>query len=465
MLNLKFMKTKILVLFVLLVSMNYNFSQKNLSLYNLRGTPQAITVNPAFMPKSKIYLSLPLGMMNFGISNSGFSFNDLFTKRADDSLVINTENVINGLSANNIFSAESNIEIFGIGIKISDTYFNFTLNSKVQSNFIYPKDVFKLAFEGNGKSFIGERASFDGLGINFNAFTEYAFGVTKEINDKLTIGGRFKLISGIANFNTRKTNLGLYTDPTTFALTIDGSAEFNSSNIFQFMNDSISSPEQLRKDMTASVFNFSNKGIGLDLGASYKINDKFSVNASLIDLGSIHWNTNVTSYKTDDFNYTFEGVDLNKLINDTTDVFSTIQDSIQKAFNYEENNDSYTTSLYTKFYLGGNFHINKSFNAGAVLLSQFVKGKYSPSFSLSMNATIKSWLSATINYSIMNKTFNNVGAGISLRGGPIQFFLMSDNILAFIDPLSSRTFHICGGMSIFIKEKAEKKKDNNEKAN
>ncbi|MFN5416510.1 MAG: DUF5723 family protein [Flavobacteriia bacterium] len=459
------MKAKFLVLFVLLVGMNYIFSQKNLSLYNLRGTPQALAVNPSFMPKSKIYLSMPLGMMNFGVSNSGFSFNDLFTKRADDSLVINTESVINGLSANNILSAESNIEIFGIGIKISDTYFNFTLNSKIQTNFIYPKDVFKLAFEGNGKSFIGERASFDGLGVNFNAFTEYAFGVTKEINDKLTIGGKFKMISGIANFNTRQTNLGLYTDPTTFALTIDGSAEINSSNIFQFVNDSTSSSDQLRKEMTASVFNFSNKGLGIDFGATYKINEKFSVNASVIDLGSIRWNSNVTSYKTDNFNYTFEGIDLNKLISDSTEAFTTIQDSLGKAFNYEENNDAYSTSLYTKIYLGGNYYFNKSFNAGAVLLSQFVKGKYSPSLSLSMNVTLKSWLSATLNYSIMNKTYNNVGAGISLRGGPMQFFVMSDNILAFTNPLGARTFHICGGISIFIKEKAEKKKDKNEKAN
>lgn len=458
------MQAKKIIFSLSLMIFSYSYAQKNLSLYNLRGTPQAFTVNPAFLPKSKIYISLPLGMMNFGVTNSGFSFNDLFTKRDDDSLVFNTEKVINGLDKTNFVAFESNVEIFGLGLKLSDTYFNFTVNSKLQTNFVYPKDVLKLAFEGNGKSFIGQRASLDGLGINLNAFTEFAFGVSKEINDKLSVGGRFKLISGIANFNTRETNLGLTTDPTTFALTIDGSAEINSSNLSQFMNDSTSSSGDLVKDMTSSFFNFANKGLGLDLGATYKIDDKFSVNASIVDLGTIHWNTNVTSYKTNNFNFTFEGFDLANYGQDSTDIAEQMRDTIPKVFNYEENNDPYTTSLYTKIYLGGNYQINKSINAGAVLLNEFVKGKYNPSFSLSINASLKNWLSATLNYSIMNKTFANIGAGVSLKGGPVQFFIMSDNILAFINPLNARTFHICGGMSIFIKEKREKTKDKNKKA-
>ena len=304
------MKTKYILVLLTLLSGNLLFGQKNLSLYNLRGTPQAVYTNAAFMPKSKFYLSLPLGMMNVGLSNSGFSFNDLFTKRSDDSLVINTQGVIDGLNKLNYLTAENSIEFFGIGMKVKDLYLNFNVSSKVQANFIYPKTLLQFALEGNGKNFIGERASLDGIGINLNAYTEVGFGVTKEINDKLAVGARLKFLSGIANIHTRETRLGIYTDPTTYALTIDGFADISSSNISQFYEDTVSSTQTKMKDLQSSILNFSNKGVGLDVGATYKVSDKLSVNASLVDLGSIRWSNNVTSYKTDEFEYTFEGVDL-----------------------------------------------------------------------------------------------------------------------------------------------------------
>ncbi len=462
------MKTKYILVLLTLLSGNLLFGQKNLSLYNLRGTPQAVYTNAAFMPKSKFYLSLPLGMMNVGLSNSGFSFNDLFTKRSDDSLVINTQGVIDGLNKLNYLTAENSIEFFGIGMKVKDLYLNFNVSSKVQANFIYPKTLLQFALEGNGKNFIGERASLDGIGINLNAYTEVGFGVTKEINDKLAVGARLKFLSGIANIHTRETRLGIYTDPTTYALTIDGFADISSSNISQFYEDTVSSTQTKMKDLQSSILNFSNKGVGLDVGATYKVSDKLSVNASLVDLGSIRWSNNVTSYKTDEFEYTFEGVDLNEYFkeeNDTTEgnrMLEDLKDTIPKMFNYEENNEAYSTSLYTKFYIGGNYQLTKSINVGALLLNEFVKGKYRPAFALSANASLKSWLAATVNYSIYNGSFANVGVGLSLRGGPIQFYVMTDNVLAFMNILNARTVNLTGGMSIFIKERDKKKKDKNE---
>lgn len=460
------MKTKYIIFLLSVLCGNLVLGQKNFSLYNLKGTPQAIYTNASFIPKSKIYLSLPLGMMTVGVSNSGFSFNDLFTKRSDDSLVINTQEVIDGLDDLNYFNVENSIEFLGLGIKVRDMYLNFNVSSKVQANFIYPKELLQFALEGNGKNFIGERASLDGIGINLNAYTEFGLGISKEIDDKLTIGGRLKFLSGIANITTRETRLGIYTDPETYALTIDGFADISSSNISQFYEDTVLSMSAKMKNLQSSVLNFANKGIGVDLGASYKISDKISVNASLVDLGTIRWSNNVTSYKTDEFEYTFEGVDLNEYFEENGDssnrVLDNLKDTIPKIFNYEENNEAYSTSLYTKFYIGGNYQINTAFNVGGIILSEFVRGKYRPSISVSGNVALKSWLAATVNYSIYNKTFSNIGVGLSLRGGPIQFYIMTDNVLAFTNILNAKNINLTTGLSIFIKERDKKKKDKNE---
>ncbi len=430
----------------------------------MKSTQQALYVNPSFMPKGKIFVSVPgISMLSFGATNSAFSFNDLFTKRADDSLQINTANVISNLKPLNFFSTELNEEIVGFGIKLSDGYFSFSSTFKMQTNFAYPKDLIQFAFEGNGKSYIGERASLDGISISLNSYVEHAFGYTKEINDKLTVGARLKLISGLANIKTDVNNLGIYTDPTSYAITIDGSAGIQSSNVLALLGDSTTTAAEqkaIEQSAKSSLYNFANKGVGIDLGGTYHINEKLSVNASIIDLGSISWKANVKNYKTNDINFTFDGIDLNEFLNDTTQKpLDRLSDTLQKILNYEENTDKYATSLRTKIYLGANYNLTKNFNAGALIFNEFIGGKYRPGLSLSMNATVKNWLVATLNYSIYNGAFSNVGLGLSMRGGPIQFYIMTDNLLSFVNPLNTRNVHLCGGMCVFIKGKEKKVKD------
>ncbi len=452
-------KIKITFVLISLFSSMCVFSQKNFTLYNMKSTPQAISVNPSFMPKAKLYISLPIGMVDFGVTNSAFSFNTLFKKRADDSLAIDAKGVIEGLKPLNYFSVETNNELFGLGIKFKGLYLSFNTTLKSRFNFVYPKDLIQFAFEGNGKNFLDKRVSLDGLSINLNTYVEYAFGATKEINDKLTVGGRLKIISGLANISTKKTELGIYTDPTTFALTIDGSAEINSSNSLFFALDTNNSAtsNNFPNTVKSSLFKFVNKGVGIDLGGTYKLNDKLAVNASIIDLGSISWKSNVSNLKTNDINYTFDGIDLNQFLNDTTaKPLGRLTDTLVKVFDYEQNTTKYSTSLNTKIYLGANYNFTKSVNAGALLFNEFIGGKYRAGFSLSMNTMLKRWLVASMSYTMYNGSFSNIGLGLSMNAGPVQFYILSDNVLSFINPLNARNAHLCGGISIAIKGRNKK---------
>jgi len=314
--------------------------------------------------------------------------------------------------------------------------------------------LIKLGLLGNGE-FLNQRVSMDGLGVNLSSYMEYNFGYARKIGELFEVGARLKLISGIANVNTRKSKLGLFTDPTTFALTLDGSAEINTSNVDQIFSDSTFKASSL----TSSAFNFNNKGVGLDLGGTFQMNDKVTLTASAIDLGSISWKSNTKNFILKDFSYTFDGIDLNKYFADSSaSVFKNLQDSLEKVFQREENTANYKTALGSKFYVGANYEFTKSLSAGALLFSQVIKGKFVPGLSLSGNATIKNWLVASVSYTMYNNVFTNLGLGISLRGGPVQFYFMTDNVLAFISPLSAKSFHLCGGISIWIKDKNKKDK-------
>jgi hypothetical protein len=441
------LRTSIVVISFLCLG-SFAYSQRNFSLYNLDNTPQAHYLNPAFRPGANFYISIPLGMQSFGVSHSGFTVNDLLQTRSyDDSLELRPDIAIEKMAKVNHINVEAQNELFGMGIRFKKNYVSFSVTNRTQFNFLYSRDLFKFALQGNGKEFIGQRASLDGLGVNLNSYIEYGVGYNREINKKLAVGARFKLLSGIANVHTSKSQLGIYTDPEDFDLTIDGSMRVNTANIAPFYEDSTG---DFYNTGYAYAYNFQNKGFGIDLGATYQVSKKLQVNASIVDLGFINWQTNTKNYVSNEVNYTFQGIDLNGFFTDSIDVLERLTDSLEQVFSQTENTDSYTTSLYTRFYIGAQYQLNKQFNGNILLYNEFVNKRYRPGLILSMNTKLGQWLTASVNYSIYGRSFTNLGLGLSLRGGPIQWYITSDNFLGFMFPQASKNLHIMTGFGIMI---------------
>ena len=453
--NMNFIWTAILFLFI----GGNAIAQRNYTFYALDNTAQSHYLNPSFKPDAKVFVSFPLiPMQSFGASNSGFNMSHLLKDRAqDDSLQLDAAGVIGKLGKKNYMIVESYNEIFAFGFRVKKNYFSFGATNRLNANFIYTKDFLQLGVEGNGTSFLGKRASFDGMGMNMNSYVEYALGYNRELSDKLTVGGRVKFLSGIANINTRTSKFGLHTDATTFDLTIDGSATINTSAIKPFY-DTLA-PKNYNP--VANAYNFKNFGLGVDLGATFKVNDKIKVTASLLDLGFINWKTDNATFVSNNIDYRFEGVDLNKFLKDTTDaVFDQLQDTLKSIFSQEENNSNYRTGLATRFYLGGTYNLTESINVGATLYNEVIKSHYRAALIVSGTVKLKSWLSATVNYSQYARSFGNIGVGLSLRGGPIQFYVVSDNVLGFLSPGNSKNFHASFGLNMLFGKpnKVEEKK-------
>lgn len=450
--NIKSIWASILFIFIGGIAM----AQKNQTLYALDNTPQAHYLNPAFKPKSKLFISfLILPIQSVGVSNSGFNLNDMLSKRAqDDSLQLDPEKAIKKMQKLNYLTLESYNELFSFGIRKEKSYFSFSVTNRLISNVIYSKDLFQLAAEGNGQTFLGKRASFDGIGVNVNSYIEYAIGFNRDINEKFTLGARVKALSGIANVNTRSSKFGLYTDETTFNLTIDGSATVNTSAI-KPLYDSLAPSNY---NPAANAYNFKNFGMALDLGATYQVSKKIKLSASLLDLGFINWKTDNATFISNNIDYRFEGIDLNRFLKDSTNlVFEQLKDTLKDVFSSVENDKTYKTGLNTRFYVGGTYDLTKSINLGATLLSEVIKSQYRAAFIVSSTVKLKNWLSATVNYSQQARSTGNVGVGLSLRGGPIQFYVITDNVLGFISPANSKNFHASFGFSLMLGKIDDKK--------
>jgi outer membrane protein OmpA-like peptidoglycan-associated protein len=445
------MKKLLALIYLVLCLPIISIGQQALTLYGMKNLSQAFYLNPGFQQKNRVHVSIPLGIQSISLNHSGFTLNQALEKTNGDSLIIRPDLAIEKMGKRNVIAFEQSSELLGFGFKIKKKNF-ISFSASLKSNFIftYPRDLFRFASEGNGSStFLGNRASLDGLGINSSVYSEYALGYNRSLNKSLTVGGRFKLLSGITNIHTSNSELGISTDSDTYDITIDGKMAIKSSNSL-FFTDTTNKYIKPQKVFTTAAYDFKNIGFAIDAGASYKLNDKLELSASIVDLGMIKWKENIKNYESSSVNYTFKGVDLNSIIIDSVDVGKHLTDTLEKVFGYSSSSESYSTSLYTRFYLGGVYNLNKTFSTSLTLHNQIAANRLRTGAAIAMNIHARNWLNFSINYAAFGRSFRNVGLGLSLKGGPLQFFVISDNILSSINPANTKNLHLAFGLNVSI---------------
>lgn len=429
------------VIGLILTTGSESYAQRNFGFYNgFQNLPQSHYYNPSWNAKNKLYFSIGTGMHSFGASNSGFTLNDVLVSRPqDDSLVIDPAGAIKKMAKLNYMGGNVQNELFGFGIKLKENYISFGVVNRLDVSFAYPKDFVQLIFEGNGGTFLGQRANMDGLGLNANSYVEYGIGINRELGSRLKVGARYKLLSGIANVKTKKSVLGLTTDETTFDLTIDGALDLRTAGI----PDSNSTFDQ------KGAYNFKNRGMAFDFGFTFQATEKLKLTGSLLDLGSIKWTQNVQNFERKDFSYTFQGVDINDALRDSN-YMETLKDTLKEIFFVDGNKASYRTALPMRIILGGSYDINKLFGVGAVWFSDFTNRKYRPTLMLTGTMHVKNWLFVNLNYTMTARSAKNVGIGLGLKGLGMSYFITTDNILGFMSPGGAKNFHLSTGLGFCI---------------
>jgi hypothetical protein len=399
-------------------------AQQNITFYNMTSVDQSNRLNPARMPDNKLNIGLPIISNTFiNLSNSGFAMNEVI-KADGDSFNVDLNSFLGSIKEKNylIFGLET--DILSVGKRIGENnYFSFNATLKTNINFRYDKAPFEVLINGNAP-YAGQTKNLS-FGSNSSIYMEYGLGYARSLFEKkINVGGKVKFLSGLANISTKKSNLSLYTDPSNYDLTISSDIDVNISGDLDSLDD----------NPTKYIFG-PNKGLAFDLGATYTFSDKLEFSASILDIGYIKWNDEVTNYKSKNPGaiYTFSGVEIDNFYNDTANfeqAFEELVDSLEDRFEIEETNQSYSNTLPTQLYLGANYHFNKTLNAGFVFYSQFYKGNILPGVGISLNKKFGKILGLYGSYSYFNRTATNIGLGFSANLGPIQLYAVSDNVLS-----------------------------------
>jgi len=436
------------ILFSLILFCSVARAQQITSYQMYSSIPQSNQVNPVFAPNAKVTIGLPLISSNYISLNAPVSWDDVFMRDADDSLVLNSSRLIEAFEgADGKLDFEGNVGLLYLGLDTKAGFFTLNLNSRVDLGFTMPGNIIQFMLRGSENPEEPSIIRINETDLRASWFNELALGFRRQINDELAIGAKIKYLQGLANISVEGLNgqitssidsIHISMNPWVVNTTGIDSLQNGNSDYFLFKND--------------------NTGWGLDLGAEYKLTDNILLTASILDLGKITWRDDTKSYVFSEVNYTFEGVDLLDLLDDNggtgsgnEDLFQAELDSLKDLFNPEEvEGRVYSTPLTGKFYLGGNYTLMDMHTFGLVIYGQVFKSNLTPALGLTYNIKVGKILTAGINATYRNDSFNNFGAAVALRLGPANLYGGVDNFQSILIPNSARSISVRVGLNLMF---------------
>lgn len=427
-------------------------------------------MNPAF-GNTDNYVSIPvLGNVNVNLhGNFGYQDvimdNPMYPQTSNKKMTtfmnpyISASKALEGFSkGDNRVTGDVGLVLFSGGFKAFGGYNTIELSSKTSFGMSLPYELFEFAKNiGNNTYNIGD------INVHAMSYAELAFGHSRQINEKLRVGAKVKLLFGLGRADLKMTNLKADLAPND-KWTVSGQAVADvSMKGFSYVTetDEYNDPDKGEYDKVGDVdvdgFGLSGFGMAIDLGGAYQINEDWRVNAAVLDLGFISWSNDMQAVNRSDmfeFNGFHDisvkdgsGVD----IEDQADKYG---DQITDFINLKDNGDKggRTTGIGATINVGAEYNlpVYRKITFGA-LSSTRIKGSYTwTEGRLSANWTPLSWIDGGVSFAVNNFT-TSMGWVLNIHPKGYNFFIGMDHLLGktskeFIPLSSNASLNL--GMSI-----------------
>lgn len=413
-------------------------SQQVNSIYFLENTPARNLLNPAFQPVSDFYISLPIiGYSQFDVRNNSVALEDLFYKQNGQTISFlenqtGINHFLSKLKPISVLQADLQTNLLSFGGKTNDIGWNFSLIEKLNIKTILPADMFKLTLDGT-PDILHNAYDLSSLEIDTSVYSEASFGISKRVNDKLTVGGKVKLLLGSENISNVNQKLKLTAGLENWNLSAQGTINASISNIVSNNNFIFNKWNDL--------FKFSGMGLAFDAGAIYKLSPKVTLSAALLDVGFINWNKNPQNfnYKTN-FNFngfaqltsTMTASQLNQSfnrLNNMNQVLDSVVTAFRNSIQVDSTAHSYQTSPTAKFNVGIEYALWQNWlHIGCLSHTELYQRTMTEEITMSAIASPTEWLNASLSYSFFNGNFASIGSSVAITTGIFQWYIGADYI-------------------------------------
>lgn len=380
------------------------FAQHTNTGYFIDGYMYRHEMNPA-IGNAQNYISLPaLGNFNLGLRGSlnleDYIYNINGKTTTFLNPAVNAGEFLSNIDDENKLNFDTKIEILSAGFKAFGGYNTFGINVRSNIHTMLPKTLFQFAKEGISNKHY-DISNFD---INATAYAELALGHSRNINDQWRVGANLKVLFGLGNveakFNKAQVNLG--NDEWTAVTNAEINASVKGLTYLTEISENTGMPYV--NDVDIDGFGLNGMGLGIDLGAEFKLNDSWKFGAALLDLGFISWNNNMVAttngdktFTTNDYKFSFDDNDANNF----DDEIDRLADGLVGLYELDNAGDhgKRTTALATTLNLAAEYTLPAydKLKFGLMNTTRF-QGDYTwTDFRLSANVVPLDFFSAGVN--------------------------------------------------------------------
>lgn len=420
-------------------------------------------INPAMLDEA--YVGMPFfGQINvgatgnFGLKNFVYKLdgNPRYDLTTFMSPTVSAGEFLGDLHDKNRADVYINYNIFSVGFKAFKGINLVELNLRSNTNVSLPYELFEFMKTTGAK----ETYHLQDIGVRSQNYLELALGHSHRINDQWTVGAKLKFLFGgaYADFSADQLDVTMNGDQ----WRIVGNARLKAavlSSEFDYEDPSKNAPDGRRrvKGIDDVSFGLPGFGMGVDLGATFKVTKDLTLSAAINDLGFINWSKVKNASSRGD--YTFDGFeDIYAGSNNTGgnklgDQFETLGDDLEEMFSvYDDGEGSSSQALAATINIGAEYTLPAYRNLRfGFLYTSRLHGLYSYHQGL-LSATIRpvKCLEASVNTAV-SSTGCTFGAALSLRAKHYNFFIGSDRIFGKVSkefiPLNSLNANVTMGMS------------------
>lgn len=429
------------------------------------------TLNPAFGNEQN-YVSIPgLGNVNVAMrGNFGYQnvvmHNPLYGQPGQKRMTtfmnpyITAADALSGFAlGDNKVQGDVGITILSAGFKAFGGYNTIELNAKSKFGVVMPYELFEFAKNIGNKSYnIGD------INVGAKAYGELAFGHSRDINEKLRVGAKLKVLLGVAAADVKMEDVQAdFAGTDRWTIRAKASADMSMKGFTyqtetkEYENEQNGTYQKVN-DVDVDGAGVGGFGLAADLGAVYKIDSDWTVNMAVLDLGFISWSNDMQAVNRGE-SFTFSGFrDIDVSSKSAPTSLKNQGDSYSDQFadfaNLKDNGDQggRTTGVGATVNIGCEYNlpVYRKMTFGFLGSHRF-NGPYSwTEGRLSANWTPLTWLDGGVNVAL-NTFTTSMGWVINIHPKGYNFFIGMDHLLGKTSkemiPLSSNV-SIAMGMSV-----------------
>lgn len=416
--------------------------------YFMEGATNRSQLNPALRP-TKGYINIPAaGALYASVNSNTFGVKDIYEIIDDDNKILQNETLFSKLQTNNRMNVNLNTDIlsFGFYSKSGKGFWTVNLGLRTNINGNIPKDMLEYAryIDNMDLDHFMEQnkvKTFDvrDMSLAADVYTEVGIGYSREINDRFTLGVKGKLLLGVGNVDMKVNRMYLeegWVSQTEYKAKIETDAQLDVSMEGLILEEE--RDEKYDRDYISKLdydkFGFSGYGLGVDLGATYKVLDNLTLSAALLDWGFISWskgsNQTAISKTSREYNASIAGgevIDLDVLGYELTD-----------------ETKSRSSSLTSTFVAGAEYGLfNNKLGIGLLSTTYFAEPRTISELTLSANYRPSNLFNAAVSYSVLQSAMKTFGLAVKL--GPL---FVGTDYMFFGNDSDSKSVNAYVGISI-----------------